>query len=292
MADEEGKQDAQDRKADGLSAGEIAKMTKQAMASAGSQTGQAPPAAMMAGAGSAAFVKYTAILLHAVFLVCIVILVWILIKSERSATGQLPLTGVVEYQREIADGAILLAYRRYDQAENRFRIAATVISELGDRQEYSGMEYSHLKAAEGGALQLAENCRLLAEADLKSTYVKGTLAMMVKAKLAMDSGRKALADKKYDEATRCFEEAYTLYEEVRKTPRYKNSRIFEQASLEAVRWQGVASRRKANAEPILPPKQTDTPPPGYDEPSAGDSVGAGEPIPGIETKVTTPEPGE
>lgn len=267
----------------GLSAKDIAAMTKQAMDSAGPREAAATPVPSV-GSSAPAFVKYTAMLVHAVFLVCLVVLVWILLTRDKGVSGSLPMDVTVEYQRDIADGVILMSFRRYEQAEQRFRIAATKISQLSDRQQFSGFEFGHLRTAEGGALQLAENCRILAEADLNSTYVKGSLAVMVKAKQAMDRGKNALGEKKYDQALGEFAEAEKLYEEIRKRPRYKDSKIFEMASLEAVRYQGIASRQKANSEPILPPKAA--PHEGTDEPGITSPGEAAEPAPEADAPAT------
>ena len=171
-------------------------MTKQAMATSGPKAPAASPAMPSNMAmSSATFVKYTAIMLHAVFLVCIVVLVWVLVTSDKRASGSIPMKETVQFQSDIADGLILMSFRRYDQAEERFRLAATKISELSDKQEYSGKEFGHLRAAEGGALQMAENCRTFAEAERTSTYIRGARAFKVQAKLAMDSGLKAMKEK-------------------------------------------------------------------------------------------------
>ena len=263
----------------GLSAKDIADMTKSAMASAGGGAAQAPP--LWAGMGAASFVKYTAILVHIVFLVCMAILIWIFITRDKGAPGAMPMTHTVAYQREVAEAMALLAYRQYDEAEKRFRIGASLMSDLRSRQEYSG------DAAVGGALLLADQSMKLKEAVHDSVYVKGPLALMLKARRNMNAGHKALAEGRYDEASRSFDAAAVNYKAIRALPKYATEkyRIFETAMVDALRLAGHATRMKSEAEPILPAKA----PTDYEGAEPGtESPGSAE----KEAKAPVPEPVE
>jgi len=256
----------------GLSAKDIAAMTKNAMSTAGPGA-SAGPALPAVGSAAPAFVKYTALLVHAVFLVCLLVLVWVLVTRQKGVSGNMAMSETIAYQREVSDGVILMSFRRYDQAEERFRIGATRISELSDRQEYSGYEFGHLRAAEGGALKLAESCRRLAETERTSTYIRGALAFKVQGKVSMDAGLKAMKEKDYGTAMKKFEAASGFYEQLLQEPGYKTSKRYEQAMMWAVKLAGIASREKAGAEPIFPARSE--PKEGYDEPGAspGDATG-------------------
>jgi hypothetical protein len=266
-----------------LSAKEIADMTRGAFASADL------PQAQSRDASRAGAVKAICVFITLMSLACIVMLIVYVVRRDKGALHGAPESFMVSYQEKVADGMALLAYRQYDKAADRFRMAAAVMVELRDRQEYSGMEYQHLDRAIAGAYMLAADAD-----DLKhdAVMVKGSLALMLKARRAMNEGHKALGEKNYDEAVAQFTEAAKLYEEVRAQPKYSDEKhsYFEEAMTDALRLVGVATRMKADSEPLVAPG---APPPaagaGAEKKAGGGPSAAGTPARDKDTPPPPPE---